>query len=55
MTIKKAIKILDWLIEQETNRVEGIVDPKHSWTNGFDCIKDVVKSLGFNKKWNPKT
>ncbi len=45
MTTKKAIKILDWLIEQETIRAEGFVDPKHSWNHGFDCMKDLVKSL----------
>lgn len=45
MTIKKAIKILDWLIEQETNRAEGFVDPKHSWNHGFDCMRDLAKSL----------
>ena len=28
MTIKKAIKILDWLIEQQNIRVEGFTDPK---------------------------
>ena len=45
MTTKKAIKILDWLIEQETIRAEGFVDPKHSWNHGFDCMKDLAKSL----------
>jgi len=45
MTLKKAIKILDWLIEQETTRAEGFVDPKHSWNQGFDCMKDLAKSL----------
>jgi len=45
MTSKKAIKILDWLIEQETNRAEGFVDPKHSWNHNFDCMIDLAKSL----------
>ena len=45
MTSKKAIKILDWLIEQQTNRAEGFVDPKHSWNQGFDCMRDLAKSL----------
>ncbi len=45
MTIKKAIKILDWLIEQETSRAEGLIDPKHSWNQGFDCMRDLSKSL----------
>lgn len=45
MTVKKAIKILDWLIEQETNRAKGFVDSKHSWNQDFDCLKDLAKSL----------
>lgn len=45
MTTKKAIKILDWLIEQQTNRAEGFVDSKHSWNQGSDCIGDLAKSL----------
>ncbi len=45
MTIKKAIKILDWLMEQEANRAEGFVDSKHSWNQGFDCARDLAKSL----------
>ena len=45
MTTKKAIKILDWLIVQETNRAEGFVDPKHSWNQDFDCMRYLAKSL----------
>lgn len=45
MTIKKTFKILDWLIEQETSRAEGLVDPKHSWNQGFDCMRDLATSL----------
>ena len=45
MTIKKAIKILDWLIKQETSRAEGFVDPKYSWNHGFDCMKELATSL----------
>ena len=45
MTVKKAIKILDWLIKQETSRAEGFVDPKYSWNHGFDCMKELATSL----------
>ncbi len=45
MTVKKAIKILDWLINQEINRTEGFVDPKHSWNQGFDYMRDLATSL----------
>ena len=45
MTVQKAIKILDWLIEQETIRSEGFIDPKHSWNQDFDCLKGLAKSF----------
>ena len=50
MTVKKAIKILDWLIKQETTRAEGFVDPKHTWNQDFDCMKDLAKSLSDSQK-----
>ncbi len=45
MTVQKAIKILDWLIERESKLVKGFVDTKHSWNHGFDCARDLAKSL----------
>lgn len=51
MTVKQAIKILDWLIEQETNRAEGFVDTKNSWNQDFDCTRDLAKSLSDSKKY----
>jgi len=50
MTVKKAIKILDWLIEIETNRAEGFVDPKHSWNHGFDCMRGLGEIFANSKK-----
>jgi len=50
MTTKKAIKILDWLIEQETTLAEGFVDVKHSWNQDFDCMRDLAKSLSDSKR-----
>jgi len=45
MTLKKAIKILDWLIEQQTSRAEGFVDPKKLWNKDYDFMRDFAKSL----------
>ena len=49
MTVKKAIKILDWLIEQENALAKGFVDIKHSWNQDFDCVRDLAKSLSDSK------
>lgn len=43
--MKKAIKILDWLIEQETSKAEGFLDPKKLWNQDFDFMRDFAKSL----------
>lgn len=45
MTVKKAIKILDWLIEQQTSRVEGFADPSRLWNQDNDMMRDFVKSM----------
>jgi len=48
MTISKAIKILDILIEQETILANGMADPQKSWNQDFDCLKDLAKTMADN-------
>jgi len=50
MTVKKAIKILEWLIERENTLARGFVNTKHSWNQDFYCMKDSAKSLSDSKK-----
>ncbi|MHA7648068.1 hypothetical protein [Nitrosopumilus sp. S4] len=45
MTIKKAIKILDWFIELQKNRSEGFADPQKLWNQNHDFMRDFAKSL----------
>lgn len=45
MTTKKAIKILDWFIEQQTNRAEEFVDPKKLWNKDYDFMRDFAHSI----------
>lgn len=54
MTLKKAIKILDWLIEQEINLAEGFANSKKSWNRDFDCMRDLAKSLSDSKMYEIK-
>ena len=50
MTVKKAIKILDWLIETDQKFTEGIIDPSRSWNQNLDCMKDFAKEFVGMKK-----
>lgn len=50
MTLKKAIKILDWLIEQENTLANGFADTKKPWNQDFDCVRHLAKSLSDSKK-----
>lgn len=45
MTLKKAIKILDWLIKQQTNRMKGFTDSRKVWNQDYDFMRDFAKSL----------
>jgi hypothetical protein len=55
LTLKKAIKILDWLIEQENKLSQGFVDVKKSWNQDFDCARDLAKSLSDSKRHEIET
>jgi len=49
MTIKNAIKILDYLIKKKTERKSDFLDPKQSWNQSNEKIlKDIIS----NKKRN---
>lgn len=48
MTLQKAIKILDLLIEQQQILATGMTDPGKPWNQDFDCLKDMAKSLSEN-------
>ena len=48
MTLQKAIKILDILIEQETILAKGMTDPAKPWNADFDCMRDLAKTLASN-------
>ncbi len=48
MTLQKAIKILDFLIEQQTAYAKGMISPQQSWNQDFDCLKDLAESMAAN-------
>ena len=50
MTLQKAIKITDWLIEQETMLSQGMKNPQQIWNQNFDCMKSLAKSLAENSE-----
>ncbi len=45
MTVKRALALLDFLIEYETKLQQGMIDPTQSWNVGFDCMKELASSL----------
>ena len=45
MTLQKAIKILDFLIEKQKMYSEGMLDPHKSWNQDFDCISSLAKTM----------
>ncbi len=50
MTLQKAIKIIDWLIEQETILANGMKNPEQIWNQDFDCMQKLAKLLAENKE-----
>ena len=45
MTVKKALKLLDFLIECETRMQDAMSDPGKSWNIGNDSIVKLAKTL----------
>ncbi len=50
MTLQKAIKIIDWLIQQETTLAQGMKNPEKPWNQDFDCMQKLANSLADNKE-----
>jgi hypothetical protein len=50
MTVKQAIKILDWLIETDNKLAESILEPSRSWNQDFDCLKSFAQEFAEMKK-----
>ncbi len=48
MTLQKAIKILDFLIEQQIIYKKDMIDPKKPWNQNFDCLKELAKIMATN-------
>ncbi|PIN83975.1 MAG: hypothetical protein COV65_02165 [Nitrosopumilales archaeon CG11_big_fil_rev_8_21_14_0_20_33_24] len=46
MTVKKAIEILDSYTKKKTEVKNGIKDPKKSWNNSLDLVKQVADMIG---------
>lgn len=45
MTVKKALALIDFLIQYETKMQNGMADPSKSWNTGTENIKDLAKTL----------
>jgi hypothetical protein len=45
VSVKKALKLLDFLIEDETRMYNGMSDPAKSWNTGDDNFKKLAKIL----------
>ena len=45
MSVKKALLMIDFLIEYETKMQKGMADPTKSWNVGTENIKDLAKTL----------
>lgn len=45
MTVKKALKLLDFLIEYETKMHNGMSDPSKSWNIREDSFSKLAKTL----------
>ncbi len=46
MTVKKAIKGLDMLIQNKTKVREGVLDPAQPWNSKDTIIQDMAKMMG---------
>ncbi len=45
MTVKKALELIDFLLEYEIKMQKGMADPTKSWNTGTKNIKDLAKTL----------
>ena len=45
MTVKKALEMIDFLIEYEKKMQNAMAEPDRSWNIGASNIKDLAKSL----------
>ncbi len=45
MSVKKALLMIDFLIEYETKMQNGMADPTKSWNVGTENIQDLAKTL----------
>lgn len=48
MTAKKAIQILDYIIECKSRELSGSRDPKQPWNQGSGVANDLVKVMNQN-------
>lgn len=45
MTIKKAIEILDYIIEKKLEKKIGLLDPLKPWNQGNESIKEMSNTV----------
>jgi len=45
MTVKKALKILEWQIQKKEYLKNGFLDMNMSWNQGQDCIIELSKTM----------
>jgi len=50
MTVKKAIQVLDWMIQKEIKLAKGFEDSGKPWNSDFDCLRDLATTLSETKK-----
>lgn len=48
MTTKKAIKILDFVLQHKQEHRNGLLDPQKSWNMGNDQISSLAKTIASN-------
>lgn len=52
MTVKKALEMIDFLIEYEEKIQDAMSDPTKSWNIGTDNIKNLAKTLSDSHRDN---
>ena len=52
MTAKKALEMIDFLLEYETKMQNAMGDPSKSWNTSTENIKDLAKTLSDCHKGN---
>ena len=52
MTVKRAIALLNFLIEFENKMQKNMADPSHPWNYSFDCVKELANTLAKSHKDN---